>query len=168
MKFYLFIYFEYDFIPSGAAGGIQRCCLASTLRISDTGVGRPHDILEFRGHLRRSRGFPSAWMVGLALPAVCSAAVSAVCLRRSCFSARYIFKNSCLYTWDVSLCHLELPAVYISGVAGDTLQRGWLSWRCQLYAALLFRRFVYDEVASAARYLYKYIYIYIYIYIFHY
>ena len=40
----------------------------------------------------------------------------------------------------------------ISGVAGDTLQRGWLFWRRQIYAALLFQRLVYDEVASAARY----------------
>ena len=40
----------------------------------------------------------------------------------------------------------------ISGVAGDTLHRGWLLWRRQIYAALLFQRLVYDEVASAARY----------------
>ena len=48
--------------------------------------------------------------------------------------------------------HDILEFAGLSGVAGDTLQRGWLFWRRQLYAALLFQRLVYDEVASAARY----------------
>ena len=34
------IYFEYYVTPSGAAIGTQRCCLASTLRTSITGVAR--------------------------------------------------------------------------------------------------------------------------------
>ena len=48
--------------------------------------------------------------------------------------------------------HDILEFAGLSGVAGDTLQRGWLSWRRQIYAALLFQRLVYDEVASATRY----------------
>ena len=36
----------------------------------------------------------------------------------------------------------------------DALQRGKAFWRCQLHAALLFRRLAYDKPATVARYIY--------------
>ena len=58
-------------------------------------VYAPHDILEFRRLLRRCRGYPPAWLVVLASPAICSAAVSAVGLRRGCLRRTifYLFKS---------------------------------------------------------------------------
>ena len=77
----LFIYFEYYVTPSGAASGIQRCCLASTLRIRVTGVARAARYSRVLQASPASLGIPSSGTGFLAWPAICIAAVSAVGLR---------------------------------------------------------------------------------------
>ena len=57
--------------------------------------------------------------------------------------------------------HDILEFAGLSGVAGDTLQRGWLFWRCHLYAALLFRRSVSTRLPLPQEIYVKYRFIYL-------
>ena len=77
----LLIYFEYYVTPSGAASGIQRCCLASTLRTSATGFARASRYSRVLQASPASPGIPSSGAGLLAWLAICSAAVPAVGLR---------------------------------------------------------------------------------------
>ena len=83
-KINLFMNFKYYFIPSAPASGIQRRCLASTLMISATGIARAARYFRVSQAYPASPGIPSSVARVPALPAICSAAVSALGLRRAC------------------------------------------------------------------------------------
>ena len=110
-KICFFFIFKYYFIPSGPASGIQRRCLASTLRISATGVARAARYFRVSQASPASLGIPSSVARVLALPAICSAAVSAVGLRRACLR-RTIFIEINKLILNIISYRLELLAVY--------------------------------------------------------
>ena len=116
LNFINFILFGYYFIPSGATSGIQRCCLATTLRISDTGVARAARYSRVSQASPASPGIPSS-------VAGCSGVASG--MQRCCFGGLFTTKLPlplniyiCIYILDlnVSLYRLELPAVCSAAV----------------------------------------------------
>ena len=88
------IYFEYYVTPSGAAIGTQRCCLASTLRIGATGVARAARYSRVLQTSPASPRYPPTWQGFLALPAICSAAASALGIRQACLCCTIGISNS--------------------------------------------------------------------------
>ena len=72
----------------------------------------PHDIFESAGR----RGYPPAWLVVLALPPVCSAAVSAVCFNEIAYTARGLFKYMFIYVFIYLFECYSIPPGAASGI----------------------------------------------------